>query len=101
MRKGFLEDGQFEKIISYCPEVWFRAIVEVGRTYGWRIGELLSLRVRQVDLLAHVIRLEPRHHQEPRRKGSEHDANGHALLLSASQESSLTIMFSLGRTGSP
>ncbi len=59
VRKGFLEDGQFERIVSYCQESWFRAIVEVGRTYGWRIGELLSLRVRQVDLLAKVIRLDP------------------------------------------
>jgi integrase len=59
IRKGFLEDGQFEKLVSHCPDLWFRAIVEVGRTYGWRIGELIQLRVRQVDLLAKVIRLEP------------------------------------------
>ena len=59
IRKGFLEDGQFEALVSYCPELWFRAIVEVGRTYGWRIGELIQLRVRQVDLLSKVIRLEP------------------------------------------
>lgn len=59
IRKGFLEDGQFENLVSFCPELWFRAIVEVGRTYGWRIGELLQLRVRQVDLLARVIRLDP------------------------------------------
>jgi integrase len=59
IRTGFLEEGQFEKIIAYCPEIWFRAIVDVGRTYGWRIGELLRLRVKQVDLLANVIRLEP------------------------------------------
>jgi integrase len=59
IRKGFLEDGQFEKLVSSCPDLWFRALVEVGRTYGWRIGELLSLRVRQVDLLTRVIRLDP------------------------------------------
>ena len=59
IRTGFLEEGQFEKIIAHSPETWFRAIVDVGRTYGWRIGELLRLRVRQVDLLANVIRLEP------------------------------------------
>jgi integrase len=59
VRKGFLEDGQFEKIIARCPELWFRAIVEVGRTYGWRVGELRQLRVRQVDLLGRVIRLDP------------------------------------------
>lgn len=59
IRTGFLEDGQFEKIVSHCPELWFRAIVEVGRTYGWRVGELRQLRVRQVDLLGKVIRLDP------------------------------------------
>jgi integrase len=59
IRKGFLEDGQFEQLVSHCPELWFRAIVEVGRTYGWRIGELIELRVSQVDLFGKVIRLEP------------------------------------------
>jgi integrase len=59
IRKGFLEEGQFEKIVAYCPELWFRAIVEVGRTYGWRHGELLRLQVSQVDPQANVIRLEP------------------------------------------
>lgn len=59
VRTGFLEDGQFEKIVAHCPELWFRAIVEVGRTYGWRVGELTQLRVRQVDLLGRVIRLDP------------------------------------------
>ena len=33
--------------------------MEVGRTYGWRIGELIELRVSQVDLFGKVIRLEP------------------------------------------
>lgn len=52
VRKGFLEDSQLEKLASACPEIWFRALVEVGRTYGWRIGELLSMRVKQADILA-------------------------------------------------
>ncbi|MGA3211614.1 MAG: site-specific integrase [Terriglobales bacterium] len=58
-RIGFLEDMQCEKLLSACPNLWFRSLVEVGRTYGWRIGELLKLRVKQVDLLARSIRLEP------------------------------------------
>jgi len=40
-------------------ELWFRALVECGRTYGWRVSELLGLRVEQVDLVQKVIRLEP------------------------------------------
>ncbi len=33
--------------------------MECGRTYGWRVSELLGLRVRQVDLAQKSIRLEP------------------------------------------
>jgi integrase len=31
----------------------------MGRTYGWRISELINLRVGQVDVEARTIRLEP------------------------------------------
>jgi integrase len=33
--------------------------VEAGCTYGWRIGELLKLKVNQIDLETRVIRLHP------------------------------------------
>jgi integrase len=59
IRKGFLEDAQYDKLLSACPETWFQALVEIARTYGWRIGELLSMRAKQIDLLARIIRLEP------------------------------------------
>lgn len=59
IRTGFLEDVQYTKLISYCPDLWFRALVEMGRTYGWRISELISLKVEQVDISARTIRLEP------------------------------------------
>ena len=58
-RQGFLEDSQYQKLIAANSALWFRAIVEVGRTYGWRIGELVALRARQVDLIGKTIRLEP------------------------------------------
>jgi integrase len=59
IRKGFLEDGQYRKLIEYCPELWFRSLVECGRTYGWRVSELLTMRVNQLDVAQRVIRLEP------------------------------------------
>jgi integrase len=59
VRKGFLEDAQYKKLIGYCPDVWFRSLVEMGRTYGWRISELINLKVKQVDINARIIRLEP------------------------------------------
>ena len=58
IRKGFLDDAQFRKLVEGA-ELWFRALVECGRTYGWRVSELLSMRVGQVDLAQRVIRLEP------------------------------------------
>lgn len=59
VRTGFLEDCEYRKLVEANPELWFRALVELGRTYGWRVGELLGLRAKQVDLLARTIRLEP------------------------------------------
>ncbi|HYN15348.1 MAG TPA: tyrosine-type recombinase/integrase [Terriglobales bacterium] len=58
VRKGFLEDAQYRKLVEGA-ELWFRCLVECGRTYGWRVSELLSMRVRQVDLAQRVIWLEP------------------------------------------
>jgi len=58
VRTGFLEDAQHIKLIE-GSELWFRAMVEVGRTYGWRIGELRDMKVMQVNLLNRTIRLEP------------------------------------------
>jgi len=58
VRKGFLEDSQYRKLVD-GTELWFRTIVECGRTYGWRISELLGMKVRQVDLMQRVIRLDP------------------------------------------
>jgi len=59
VRTGFLEDGQYRKLVEYCAELWFRAMVEVGRTYGWRVSEVQNMRVSQLDLLQRTIRLEP------------------------------------------
>jgi integrase len=59
VRQGFLEDDQFERLLGTCPDLWFQAIVEVGATYGWRIGELLKLRVNQVNIANRTIRLHP------------------------------------------
>jgi len=59
VRTGFLEDCQYRKLVEYCPELWFRSMVEVGRTYGWRVSEVRSMRVNQLDLLQRTIRLEP------------------------------------------
>lgn len=59
VRLGFFEDAQYEKILESCPELWFQTLVEMAATYGWRISELLKLRVNQIDLPNWAIRLHP------------------------------------------
>jgi integrase len=59
VRQGFLTADQCADLVAHCDELWLRALVETAVTYGWRVGELLNLRVRQVDLARPTIRLEP------------------------------------------
>lgn len=59
VRECYAEDAHCRKLVDYCPELWFRALVEGARTYGWRKSELLNLRVKQVDLTDRSERLEP------------------------------------------
>jgi integrase len=59
VRQGFVTPEQFANLVAHCPDLWLRAMLETAFSYGWRVGELLSLRVGQVDLVARTIRLEP------------------------------------------
>lgn len=58
-RKGFVEDADYGKLTTHATELWLRAFLECGYTYGWRKRELLSLRVRQINLTHRTIRLDP------------------------------------------
>ena len=59
VRQGFLEDAQYQRLLESCPEIWFQALVETGCTCGWRIGELVNLKVNQINLANWTIRLHP------------------------------------------
>jgi integrase len=60
VRKGFIEDGQYQALAKACSAegLWLRAMFEVGYNFGWRVSELLNMRVRQIDLASRTIRLE-------------------------------------------
>lgn len=58
-RSGFVEDGDYRKLCENCGELWLRTMLALGYTYGFRRGELLKLRARQVDLLNRSIVLNP------------------------------------------
>jgi integrase len=59
VRRGFVEDADFAKLAANANELWLRLFLELAFTYGWRKGELLGLRVRQVNLKNLTIRLDP------------------------------------------
>jgi integrase len=60
-RQGFIEQEAFARMVQEANRdgLWMRALLELAYTYGWRRGELLTLRVRNVDLNARTIRLDP------------------------------------------
>jgi integrase len=52
VRIGFLRDNQYAALAEATSKVglWLRTLFELGISYGMRKGELLSLRVSQVNL---------------------------------------------------
>jgi integrase len=60
VRQGFLSDEQYAKLSTECAKegLWLRALLEIGANYGLRKGEMLGLRVGQVDKATGRIRLE-------------------------------------------
>lgn len=61
VRTGFLESKQHDSLAAETGKVglWLRAMFETGYTYGWRHEEVVEMRVKQVNLTANTIRLEP------------------------------------------
>lgn len=59
-RQGFVEQDAFERMAAEAAKdgLWLWAFLELGFTYGWRKGELIGLRVRQVDMPNRTIRLD-------------------------------------------
>ena len=59
-RKGFLEDAQYTLLARECSKVglWLRALLTTAYSFAFRKGELLSMRVKQIDLSTGTIRLE-------------------------------------------
>jgi integrase len=59
-RTGFLEDAQYTLLAMECSKIglWLRALLTTAYSFAFRKGELLSMRVKQIDLSTGTIRLE-------------------------------------------
>jgi integrase len=58
-RSGFIEQKQYRQLCEHCSELWLRTMLALGYSFGFRKGELLNMRARQVDLLNRSLVLEP------------------------------------------
>lgn len=58
-RSGWIDDEQYEQLQSNAKHVWLRGFLAVAYNFGFRKGELLGLRVRQVNLKDRTIQLLP------------------------------------------
>jgi integrase len=57
-RQGFLGDSQYATLAANTKDLWLRCLIAASHSFGFRKGELLNLRVRQVDLLDRWMELE-------------------------------------------
>jgi integrase len=58
-RSGFVNDEQYAALQAKAKYVWLRAVLAVAYNFGLRKGELLGLRVSQIDIKARTIHLLP------------------------------------------
>jgi integrase len=57
-RRGFVEETEYRRLAdATAGQMWFRSLLALGYTYGFRKGKLLEMRCAQVDLLNNTISL--------------------------------------------
>lgn len=66
-RQGFFEPAEYDAIRAKLPE-HLRPLLAFYYWTGWRKGEALSLEVRQVDIAAGLITLDPEQSKNKRRR---------------------------------
>jgi integrase len=57
-RQGFFEEGDFRALRAKMPAD-LQVAVTIMYTFGWRLSEVLGLRLAQLNLTAGTLRLEP------------------------------------------
>jgi integrase len=57
VRKGFMPDSLYPDLARETAKggLYLRALFEIGLEYGWRKGELITMRVEQVDMAERTI----------------------------------------------
>jgi hypothetical protein len=53
-----MEDKQYRSLAAHCKEPFTRTMLALGYTYGFRKGELLGVKVRNVELLGGTVGID-------------------------------------------
>jgi len=57
-RRGFVLEPEYRKLVDAAAgQLWLRALLALGYTYGFRKAELLEMRCQQADLINNTISL--------------------------------------------
>jgi integrase len=72
-RQGFIEQEQYGVLVANCKDLWLRTFLALGFNFAWRKGELLGLRVRNVDLLNGRLMIERSKNGEGRKVKLTHE----------------------------
>ena len=56
-RTGFIEQKTYDALTENCPDLFMRAMLALGYSFGFRKSELLTLRVSDVDLFSNIVQL--------------------------------------------
>ena len=99
-RQGFIEQKQYDTLAANCSDLFMRAMLALAYSFGFRKGELLSLKVSDVDLFAGTIRLRDSKNGEPRKVALTEDAKN-LLAACVAGKSAEHAVFTRGKGTKP
>lgn len=56
-RQGFVDQQQFDTLYKHAGPLWMKALITTAYTFGFRRGELLNMKVKQLDFANRTIEL--------------------------------------------
>jgi integrase len=85
-RQGFIEEAHYQKLLASCAQPWLQALLCCGFRTGMRKGELLALKVEDIDLFAGFIRVRDSKNGEPRSVPIRDDMRPHLIAMIAGKQ---------------
>jgi len=98
VRTGFFERADFEAVRSHLPDA-FKGPITFACLTGWRVpSEILTLRWKQVDFSAGMVRLEPGTTKNDEGRVFPFGVPDRATLLRAQWEQALSLEMATGQS---